>query len=131
MIGAINKIDINEAPDKVKLFVFFPLAKVDDLEMTDEQLCIKNAMKNFKQIEYTVDDIKSVVEKFKNYIKESDQFDWDNNINESSGETSFACSFCDFCGMTKNQDVPGFHGCKATRDKGLFAKRSTKVVQKD
>jgi hypothetical protein len=93
-----ERLGIANKSEKIKLFIFFPLADMKDDEFSDREIAKKQAMKMMKQIVYTDEDINNVISEFENIIKEDLSLEWDKLSPKDLAQLSFSCSWCDFLG---------------------------------
>jgi hypothetical protein len=117
-----TRLGIKNISEKVKLFVFFPLANVLDEETTDKEIAKKQAMKMMKQIIYTNEDITNIVSEFEEIIKEDTTINWEIADPINDAQLSFSCSWCDFAGNKQY--------CPLSYNSGLRFPRKAKVITK-
>jgi hypothetical protein len=118
-----KRLEIDNIPKHIKLFVFFPMADLKDEELTDSELAKKQAMKMMKQIIYTKDDIDKIIHEFEEIIKLESTIDWEKADPRQTAQISFSCQWCSFCGMKKY--------CPISYESGFRAPRSAKVFTKE
>jgi len=108
--------------DKIKMYVFFPLAGLKDEDGTEET-SHKLMLKSLKEFIFSEDDVKNILEEFKGIIKSSDEEDWENLDLEKNSNMSFACSWCAFAGH------PVY--CPTSNKAGVLFPRKAKVITKE
>jgi hypothetical protein len=117
-----KRLNIDNISDKVKIFVFFPLANIIEEEVSNKEIAKKQAMKMMKQIIYTDEDIINIILEFEDIIKKDLTIDW-NNINPMEiAQLSYGCSWCNFAGNKQY--------CPLSYNSGLRFSRKAKVLTK-
>lgn len=116
-----NELEIKaeEIPDRIKCYLFFPIAGVKDFEPKSEADYEKFALKNFLNFKFTADDFKERIDRFAEITEESKARDW-SKLTEKDANMSFSCSYCQYCGHPKL--------CKLSYDSGLTFPHSAKVI---
>lgn len=112
-----------ELTQKIKCYLFYPIAGVKTFDVSDEKKIEKYALKNTLQLSYTVNDIHSFIDSLKDIIRDTNERDWQNLDPIVNSEIGFSCSFCAFCGH------PTY--CPATYKADLRFPRSARVVTKE
>jgi len=117
--------------DKIKTYLFFPLAGLKDEDVDNPDSVKKMMLKTFKEMIFSEDDVKDVLNNFKKIIKESDTTDWENLDLVQNSNMSFACSWCDFCGHPEYCPVTYKSGMRFPRKAKIMTKAELKELQKN
>jgi hypothetical protein len=117
-----TRLGIRNIPEKIKLFVFFPLANLLNEEVSDREIAKKQAMKMMKQIIYTNDDINTIVSEFEDIIKKDETIEWEKSDARETAQLSFYCSWCDFAGNKQYCPLSYESGCRFPRKAKIIHK---------
>jgi len=108
--------------NKIRTYAFFPMAALKDEDIDNPESTRKYMLKAFKQLIFTEDQVKDMLDHFKIVIKKTDEEDWSNLDLLKNATMSYSCSWCDFCGHPKL--------CPATYQAGFKFPRKCKVMTK-
>jgi hypothetical protein len=123
--------DLETIVDKIHCSLFFPLAGLKDEELTDSTVAAKASLKNLKTLEFTVDDLKGVINKVNEVYDATELTDW-TKVDGMSGDISYACSWCPFCGSIKSQSkCDNFTPCELSYKSGMRSQRGISFVIKE
>lgn len=109
--------------ENFKCYLFYPLAGIKTIDVTNEAAVEKLALKNTLEVKFTQEEYDEAISKFSSIIDETNKKDWDSLDQLANANMSFGCSFCSFCGHPRY--------CKLTYDSGLTFPRSAKVMTKE
>jgi hypothetical protein len=113
---------LEEIESNISIYVFFPLGEIKR-KYTDPKSEVEALVKN---IDYTANGIKELLEADLNDITKANSTDW-NTIGTQNALVEFSCSWCDYRGVPKLGDFPG---CPKSYDKGYRMTRGTKIHKK-
>lgn len=113
----------NEIPERFKCYLFYPLAGIKDLDVTNAAKVEKLALKNTLEYRFTLEDYYDTIKRFSDVIADDASRDWSAVDQVKDANMDFSCSFCSFCGHPRY--------CKLTYDAGLTFPRSAKVMTKE
>ena len=120
LIGLDRQWTLEQIVENIKLYVFFPFSPQEKMITQEDKM-----LSSLKQIRYTVEDIKSIInEYYIDTIKKIKSTDWDNTNLDELGNCQFVCKWCPFIGTIPNEE--GFKGCKASYDAGYRQPRGLK-----
>lgn len=106
-----------EIAQNVKIYIFFPFGKVNELLPIEMQ-----ANSCIKELKYTATDIETVInDHYIKNINESKEMDW-STITSSDGTVGFTCNFCQYAGSLADPRT-GFCGCMSSFSAGYLQKR--------
>lgn len=112
LIGLNKGYTLAQMAEKCKLFVFFPLAKNEDI---DKLIDPKDKMfASVKALRLTEKDIEKTINDYKETIDNIHNMDWENPDANKLATSNFLCQWCDYCGSRPNRG--GFMGCPASKD---------------
>lgn len=109
--------------ENFKCYLFYPLAGIKTIDVTDKASVEKLALKNTLEVKFTHEEFDDAITKFSSIIDETNKRDWSALDQLEDANMSFGCSFCSFCGHPRY--------CKLTYDSGLTFPRSAKVMTKE
>lgn len=112
---------IEEAAERIKLYIFGPLAQQDKpITEFDKMLA------SFKEIKYDAEDMKNIINNnYISVISEIKTINWEEVNTDLLGKHSFSCKWCQYLGSIPNKET-GFSGCKCTYDLGFRQPRNVK-----
>lgn len=123
MLAQKYQIPENELTDRFRCYLFYPLAGIKNIDISDSAKVEKLALKNTLEYKFTLDDYHKLISDFSSIIDKTNETNWEDLDQVQSSNLSFSCSFCSFCGHPKY--------CKLSYDSGLFFPRSAKVMTKE
>lgn len=123
MLAKRYEIPEEEIKDRFKCYLFYPLAGIKTIDVTDKSKVEKQALKNTLEYMFTLDEYKEAIKKFEEIITDTNTRDWNSLDPIKDASMSFGCSYCGFCGHPRY--------CKLTYENNLTFPRSAKVVTKE
>lgn len=120
LLGLEKGWTIEETANRVKLYIFGPLSE-QKKPITD----FDKMLASVKQIKYTAEEMKELIDNYIHIISEIKSIDWKEVDPTLLGRDSFSCKWCQFLGSIPNKET-GFSGCKCTYDKGFRQPRNVK-----
>lgn len=124
LLGMERGWTYQQIKDNIDLFVFFPFStqkKGNDYD---------NMLSSVKRVNYTADDVESIIKKDVSTIRESHSIDWDHVDIANLGTSNFTCKFCPFLGTIPDPET-GFKGCKCSYDEGFRQIRGLKFHMRE
>jgi len=109
--------------NKIKTYLFFPLAGLKDEDLENPESTRKLMLKTFKQLIFTEDQVKEMLEHHKDIIQSSLKENWEQFDLEKNANMSYGCSWCDFLGH------PTY--CPASYKANFRFSRKCKVMTKE
>jgi hypothetical protein len=120
MIAKRLGIKEEEIPDRIKCYLFYPLARIKEANLDTQEKIEKFTLKNMLQYKFSIQEYEDTLEKFKKIVEDTKSRDWE-KVNEKDSTISYQCSFCGFCGHPKY--------CPNTFKSGLTFPHSAKVTK--
>ena len=117
------KNKLNTTFDKIKTYLFFPLANLKEEDISNEESIRTNMLKTYKELKFTENQVLDVVDNFVQIIRKSNSEKWAEFDLDKNASMGFYCSFCDFLGHPKY--------CPATYANGFKFPRKAKVLTKE
>lgn len=114
------KNQLNTTFDKIKTYLFFPLAGLKD-DLSSEDLIRKSMMKSLKQLIYTEDQLDEMINQYKSIITESAITKWSEFDLETNATMDYGCTWCGFLGS---------RFCPTSQKQGFIFPRKGKIFQK-
>jgi len=124
-----KRLNIEKISEKIKIFVFFPLANIDDNEVTNIDLAKKQSMKMMKQIIYSEEDVLKTLSEFEEIIKEDSTINWEKADPRIDAKISFACSWCNFAGSKQYCPISYDSGCRFPRKAQIMTKEEYEKIK--
>ena len=117
------KNKLNTTFDKIKTYLFFPLANLKEEDISNEESIRTNMLKTYNELKFTENQVLDVVDNFVQIIRKSNSEKWAEFDLDKNASMGFYCSFCDFLGHPKY--------CPATYANGFKFPRKAKVLTKE
>jgi hypothetical protein len=117
-----RRLKIDNIAEKIKIFIFFPLANIDDDEINNKELAKKQAMKMMKQIIFSDEDIRKIITEYETMIIEDESIDWSLANPMEDAKLGYYCSWCQFAGSKKYCPVSYESGCRLSRSVKIMTK---------
>lgn len=118
LLGLDKGWTIEETASRVRLYIFGPLAE-QKKPITDNDKMLASV----KQIKYTAEEMKELIDSYIHIISEIKSIDWQEVDPTLLGKESYSCRWCQFLGSIPNKET-GFCGCKCTYEKGFRQPRN-------
>ena len=123
MLSKKYNIPDDKIVDSFKCYLFYPLAGIKDIDVTNAVKVEKRALKSTLEYRFTLEEYHDTIKRFSDIIEDTKKRDWEKLDQVENAKLDFSCGFCGFCGHPRY--------CKLSYDSGLTFPRSAKVMTKE
>jgi len=129
MVGKRLKIKDKDLANKIKTYLFFPLAGIKEEDIDNPESTKKFMNKSFKQLIFTPEDVDNVIKQFTDIVIKSEETNWEELDLEKNATMSFGCSWCPFLGHPTYCPASYKNGFKFPRKAKIMTKTEFKELQ--